>query len=186
MPNTRTFSPVNSARPFGVHTQTLPRSIAEQALHGVRGQAFPLRVPGDAPVPHSNQAGVIGADPQAALLVFQQLRDPDVDHRHAVDFLDRREPDAVELHQRGLRAEPEVAIVGLHDRVDRGLRQSLLHLPDSMDVLGERSRRVERVGGLRNGTDDEQNAESSKCATHTIMIRARSSTDASRETYEPL
>ena len=149
VPNTRIFplrqlgEAVRRARPH------MALSILEQALNGPGRQPFALRIASRDSVLQLDQAGLSGADPQRVLIVFHQVRDPHVGAGHAVHFIDRREADAVELHQAGLRAEPQIAVVGLDDRIDPRLRQALLHLPDPVDVLRERPRGIERVRVLR-------------------------------------
>jgi hypothetical protein len=126
-------------------------------LHRVGWQTVPLRVSARLPVLQLDQADLVRADPQCTLPVLHESGDPDVGHRHAAEFVDARETDAVELDQAGLSAQPQISIASLRDRIDRRLWQALLCLPDAMDVLGERSRGIERVRVTRQCQHDQQN-----------------------------
>ena len=87
--------------------------------------------------------------------------------------VDRGEAHAVELHQSGLGAEPEVPVVGLDDRIDPRIRQTLLHLPDAVNRLCERPRGIEGVGMLRqrNERQHDRNAQPRDHSHLSIMIR---------------
>ena len=85
-PKARTVSPLTSTRPFGVQAQTLSCGVGEQALHRVGRQAVAARVAVRLAVLNPDQAGLARADPQRAVVPFDQLRDPHVLHRQAVEL----------------------------------------------------------------------------------------------------
>ena len=101
------------------------------------------------------------------------MRDPHVAARDAVGFINRGEAHAVELHQSRLGAEPEVTVVGLDDRIDPRIGQTLLHLPDAMNRLRQRPRGIEGVGLLRkrNERQHDRDAQPRNQSHLSIMIR---------------
>lgn len=66
---------------------------------------------------------------------------------------DKMEVQAVETNQTGLSADPEIAVVGLGDRVDGSAREPLLRSPSLADVLRHRPVGIDRIGraGKRRG-----------------------------------
>ncbi len=112
--------------------------------------------------------GFIGPDPQRAARILHQIADPDVGGSGRNDVFKGSKADAVEADQTGLGAEPQISVAGLEDRKNRGFRQALLHLPDSMHVLRQGSIRIEPVGRNRR---QQQQVSSQSHAYVTILAQ---------------
>src|SRR5262249_32132290 len=86
-----------------------------------------------------------GANPQSPVECNQQAGDVS---RWELPLLrlPRHSPDAVEPEEAELRAEPEVAIGCLSDRVDRAAKEPVANPPRGVRVLAEVQRRIEREG----------------------------------------
>src|SRR5262249_40197062 len=89
---------------------------------------------------------------------------PDARRRRLVEDL---EADAVESDETFLRAEPQVAVLRLDDRVDGVLRKPLLRLPYVVHVLGGRDAGVEREGRPR---EERERGEEDAPAAHLVSI----------------
>ena len=64
--------------------------------------------------------------------------------RGGVAVVEDGEARAVEAREAGLRGQPEIAVVGLRDGVDRELREALV--PHVLAVLRDGQARIERMG----------------------------------------
>ena len=138
----------------GAHPHA-PVGILEDALHRVRRQTIAPRVPHRHAVIEPNDSGLVGSDPQRVPAIFEQRRHPHVAERDAV-HADGRETHAVERDETLLCAEPQSTVGRLGDRVNRRLRQPLLHLPDAMHVLRQRACLVQRVGRRHTGAHERR------------------------------
>src|SRR5258706_13683435 len=91
------------------------------------------------------QPHFVRAEPQRTPAILDRAPDADISRSTWDDILERSESDPVEPHQTYLRAQPEIPVARLQNRINRRLRQPLLHLPDAMNILGKRAGRVEPV-----------------------------------------
>jgi hypothetical protein len=84
----------------------------------------------------------------------------------------------VEAHQAFLRAEPDVAVMCLHDRRDGILRQAIIAVPHQMDVLGDRLARIERVGVGGQGQNQRDNDGERSCHGSHALCKPAAVVDA--------
>ena len=92
-----------------------------------------------------------------------------------VALVEHRELHAVEADQAALGAEPDVAVAGLENRLDRVLGQAVVGLPDLVGVLGDRLGRIE-AGGPGPGAGARQ---------HETIASAGTSAEASARLPNP-
>ena len=82
------------------------------------------------------QQAVAGTDPQAAiLLVHRQIVNGIVRHLRCVAVIKHLEPHPIEPHQPLERADPEIPIARLRQRLDAVLRQPVLRRPVGDPIL---------------------------------------------------
>ena len=85
------------------------------------------------------QQAVAGTDPQAAiLLVHRQIVNGIVRHLGCVAVIKHLEPHPIEPHQPLERADPEIPIARLRQRLDAVLRQPVLRRPVCNAILRPR------------------------------------------------
>jgi hypothetical protein len=94
-------------------------------------------------------------DPKAAGSIFVQRLDVAVCEAARISLVENGETHAVEPDEPALGAEPDVAVAGLEDRLNRVLRKAVLGSPDLMRVLRDRLVRVERRGAARRQEEQE-------------------------------
>lgn len=121
----------------------IPVAPWNQAMDARRGEAVAHRVLRHGAVVKPHQAGIIRADPEVVLFIFEQGSYPVVLKRDLVCAFRRREAHSIEPHQAALRSKPEVTIVSLQNGENRRLREPLLHLLNAMDVLSQRPAWIE-------------------------------------------
>ena len=91
----------------------------------------------DAIGPQTVQTRLVRAQPKNPPLVFDRGPYPQVGRRPWNNVLSLLEANAVEAHQSGLGRQPQIPYAGLKNLEDATLRQALLGLPDTVDVLRE-------------------------------------------------
>ena len=84
----------------------------------------------------------------------------------------RRECDAVEARQSVLRADPDVAVARLRDRLHGRLRQSVVGAPDAMSELRDRRVRIEREERAGDGRDRDCGGDAAR--QHSSDLRSLS------------
>src|SRR5687768_13537040 len=102
------------------------------------------------------------ADPQSAVSVLLKEADVVALEGGRVLFIEDSEVQTVKTDESLLRSNPKIAILRLHDRLNRVLRQSIFSRPDLMTKLVQTSIRIE--GGSAGCRDQKQgcgNAEMS-------------------------
>src|SRR4051812_18640267 len=87
----------------------------------------------------SNQPSAVGGDPKITFGVFAQILHPNIFQGYSADIANTCKPDSVEANQPLLSSQPQIAILGLQDAINRRLRQPLRSLPDAVQTLRERS-----------------------------------------------
>ncbi len=109
-------------------------------------QAVLLRKMRKSAVVEAINAGLVRRDPEGSLRILGQVANPDIGGRGGIDIFDRRKAHAIESNEAALGSQPQVTVARLDDGVDRGIRETLLGLPDPMHVLREPAVRIEAEG----------------------------------------
>ncbi len=86
----------------------------------------------------ARQDAVFTADPQDAVAILVERREPAGLDAGRVRAREDREPDAVEPHQSVERRQPQVAVAGLQDGLHGALRQPLIRGPRVEPMLRAR------------------------------------------------
>ena len=121
----------------------IPLGVLAERKHHIVRQAVPGRIRGERPVFRSRQPAAIRADPEAPVSRGEESHDIAVRERGGIGRVEDREADTVEPYDAGLRREPQVAVGGLGNGLDRVLRQPVLHQPGGMGELREGLRGIE-------------------------------------------
>ena len=83
------------------------------------------------------------ADPQTSLAILLEEADVVAFERRCVFLVENREVETVETDESFLRSDPEIAVLGLDDRLDGVLRQSVFGRPCLVTKLVQAPVRVE-------------------------------------------
>ena len=121
----------------------IPLGVLAERKHHIVRQAVPGRIRGERPVFQARQPAAIRADPEAPVSRGEESHDIAVRERGGIGRVEDREADTVEPYNACLRREPQVAIGGLGNGLDRVLRQPVLHQPGGMGELREGLRGIE-------------------------------------------
>ena len=111
------------------------------------------------------ECGPIGAQPEAAAGVHQGAEDVRTAGRKGP--LARHQPElrAVEADEAALRAQPQVAVLALGDRVDAAARKAVLGAPALALVACQRTSGIERLGRARcrEGGERQRDPRAARC-----------------------
>ena len=124
----------------------IPLAVFAERKHHIVRQAIPGRIRGERPVFQARQPAAVRADPQRPVRSFEKRRDERAAQRVRILPIADDESHAIEPHQPFLGSHPEVPVSGLHDRIDRVLRESGLTRPDRKTRLRQRTIGIEREG----------------------------------------
>jgi hypothetical protein len=119
------------------------------------GQAVGGREGSEPAILEAGEAASVGTDPERILVVF--LKRPDFVVFQTSGF-DRERPEtgSVEADGAAIGAQPDVAVVGLHDGPDPGLRQALRLAPEVDAIAGVPGGNPSPAAHT-NGPEGEQN-----------------------------
>ena len=87
--------------------------------------------------------------------------------KRAIFFVEDDKIVAIEARQTFVRAEPQIAVLGLRDGADRILRQSMLLSPNSSGILRERAARIECEARRNAQNRQQRSARTPACRVHT-------------------
>src|SRR5262249_61812489 len=104
--------------------------------------------------------------------VHAQVDDRGDSRRRRARAGERNEGRSVEADEPLLRAQPEIAVGGLGDRVDEASRKSPFAAPALADVLGQRAIGIERAGRRGREGRPEREADETRGPTPPAAPRA--------------
>src|ERR1700733_491193 len=105
--------------------------------------------------------------------VFHRAANPQVRRSRMPDVFKSLEPDPVEPDQPGLRSQPQIAVMGLDNRVNGSLRQALLALPDAMDILSQCPGRIQTEGRRQCGENQNAIPQIHALLDYALIVRPR-------------
>ena len=112
--------------------------IARDRLHARRRQSLLGTVAGEPSVAMSDQAPAVGARPETAIRRFVEREDEGIGDGWRIGAVEDGEAESVESNKAFVRAEPEIAVSGLGDRVHGILGKALVGGPGLVHVPVER------------------------------------------------
>ncbi len=163
----RELSGLGADQAFGRGQPQGAVAVLADRYHQVARQAVGGRVGDELPGAIAGQPAVFAADPEGAVAGFVQRENAIALQARGVAGIEDREGHAVESRQATERPQPQVAVAGLDDGVDRALGQALLGAPDVVHVGTDEGLAGARVGGFsdarpnrgerqRDGEDDAE------------------------------
>src|SRR5215471_5871217 len=117
--------------------------VLNQTLHGGALRFVFLEVLGCGSAFEPNQSCIIGPDPQIVFAVLENVPDPSALERSLRDVIDLRKANAIETDESCFRSKQQIAVMSLQNRSYGSVRQTLRGLPDTVNVLGQRTVGIE-------------------------------------------